>query len=378
MVALDASRPWSMYWMLHALDLLEAPLSADIRTRGVATLGVCQHPSGGFGGGPNQLAHLATTYAAVNSLAILGTKEAFDSIDRTTLYQFLLEMKQPDGSFTMHNGGEIDIRGSYCALSVAALTNLLTPELMENCGDFIARAQTYEGGIGPYPGKEAHNGYTFCGVAAIEILGEMGKLDVDKLTKWCVDRQMQLEGGFQGRTNKLVDGCYSFWGAGDFPLLNAEMTRRQQSNGTRTQEMDYLFDREALQEYILLCCQSENGGLIDKPGKGADHYHTCYCLSGLSTSQHLVDRDEEKAQAIMALGLNPFVGGLGSLMWKCSNDFVVVGDVDNLLAPTHPIHNITVRKARNMIHHFYAEELASVRDLLPCDEEPSDEIDDNQ
>lgn len=30
-------------------------------------------------------------------------------------------------------------RGSYCALSVAALTNLLTPELMENCADFIAR-----------------------------------------------------------------------------------------------------------------------------------------------------------------------------------------------------------------------------------------------
>lgn len=37
---------------------------------------------------------------------------------------------------------------------------------------------------------------------------------------------MQLEGGFQGRTNKLVDGCYSFWGAGDFPLLRAELQRR--------------------------------------------------------------------------------------------------------------------------------------------------------
>lgn len=22
---------------------------------------------------------------------------------------------------------------------------------------------------------------------------------------------MQLEGGYQGRTNKLVDNCYSFW-----------------------------------------------------------------------------------------------------------------------------------------------------------------------
>jgi protein farnesyltransferase subunit beta len=28
------------------------------------------------------------------------------------------------------------------------------------------------------------------------------------------------------------------------------------------------------------------GGLRDKPGKPPDYYHTCYCLSGLSASQH--------------------------------------------------------------------------------------------
>ncbi|KAI9300007.1 terpenoid cyclases/protein prenyltransferase alpha-alpha toroid, partial [Cunninghamella echinulata] len=138
LVSLDASRPWLMYWMLQSLGLLEAPITKDIITRGIDTLKACQHSEGGFGGGPGQLAHLATTYAAVNSLAILGTNEAYDAIDRKKLYQFLLRMKQPDGSFTMHYGGEIDIRGSYCALSVASLTNLLTPELMENCGDFIA------------------------------------------------------------------------------------------------------------------------------------------------------------------------------------------------------------------------------------------------
>jgi protein farnesyltransferase subunit beta len=36
---------------------------------------------------------------------------------------------------------------------------------------------------------------------------------------------MSLEGGFQGRTNKLVDGCYSFWAAGDFPIIKAELSR---------------------------------------------------------------------------------------------------------------------------------------------------------
>ena len=31
--------------------------------------------------------------------------------------------------------------------------------------------------------------------------------------------QGEVEGGFMGRTNKLVDGCYSFWQGGLFPLL---------------------------------------------------------------------------------------------------------------------------------------------------------------
>ena len=38
---------------------------------------------------------------------------------------------------------------------------------------------------------------------------------------------MQMEGGFQGRPNKLVDGCYSFWVGALFPLLEAIMTRQQ-------------------------------------------------------------------------------------------------------------------------------------------------------
>jgi prenyltransferase beta subunit len=32
---------------------------------------------------------------------------------------------------------------------------------------------------------------------------------------------MTFEGGFQGRTNKLVDGCYSFWVGALIPLIEA-------------------------------------------------------------------------------------------------------------------------------------------------------------
>lgn len=47
-----------------------------------------------------------------------------------------------------------------------------------------------------------------------------------------------------------------------------------------------LLDQVALQEYILICCQHHDGGLIDKPGKPRDIYHTCYALSGLSIAQN--------------------------------------------------------------------------------------------
>ena len=45
-----------------------------------------------------------------------------------------------------------------------------------------------------------------------------------------------------------------------------------------------LFSTEALLDYIMICCQVKYGGLRDKPGKGRDFYHTCYCLSGLAVA----------------------------------------------------------------------------------------------
>ena len=37
----------------------------------------CQDASGGFAGGPQQLPHLAPTYAAVSALMVAGTEEAY-------------------------------------------------------------------------------------------------------------------------------------------------------------------------------------------------------------------------------------------------------------------------------------------------------------
>ena len=91
-------------------------------------------------------------------------------------------MKQPDGSFRMHDKGEVDIRGSYCALNTALLLNVITPELVSGAGDFISRCQTYEGGLGPIPNVEAHGGYTFCGLAAMCLIEQSEKLDLPALS----------------------------------------------------------------------------------------------------------------------------------------------------------------------------------------------------
>lgn len=45
----------------------------------------------------------------------------------------------------------------------------------------VCSCQTYEGGFGGYPGLEAHGGYSFCGLAALVILGHGKLCNVEKL-----------------------------------------------------------------------------------------------------------------------------------------------------------------------------------------------------
>lgn len=91
-------------------------------------------------------------------------------------------------------------------------------------------------------------------------------LDVPILMSWLSARQYAPEGGFAGRTNKLVDGCYSHWVGGCWPLLEAATNRPNSNEGlVKSFSTGGLFSREGLIRYILSCCQAENGGLRDKP-----------------------------------------------------------------------------------------------------------------
>ncbi|XP_032686926.1 protein farnesyltransferase subunit beta isoform X1 [Odontomachus brunneus] len=317
---LDSSKPWLCYWILHSLEILGERLEDAEYSKIAGFLAKCQSPEGGFGGGPGQYPHLASTYAAVNALCTIGTQEAYNVIDRKSLRQFLVSLRGEDGSFCMHANGEVDLRGVYCALVAAKLTNVYTPDMFKDTEEWIAKCQTWEGGFGGCPGMEAHGGYAYCGLAALVLLGKTHMCRLPALLRWIVNKQMRLEGGFQGRTNKLVDGCYSFWQGGAFPLIHAILSKEEKMFNSNY----WLFNQEALQEYILVCCQHPHGGLLDKPGKNRDIYHTCYALSGLSVAQN-----------------SPQPSIVGS-------------KVTNSVAIIHPVYNLVVASATNALKHFGA------------------------
>ena len=92
------------------LKLLEPPLSFWLNV--VYLLLETLNPfwdddhSGGFGGGPKQLGHTATTYASCLTLALLGTPESFEAVDRQALYRFFLSRKHvATGAFMAHDEG---------------------------------------------------------------------------------------------------------------------------------------------------------------------------------------------------------------------------------------------------------------------------------
>lgn len=108
-VAADASRPWMLLWNLTGLALLGEDVSS-YETALIDTALTMQNRSGGFGGGHGQMSHLATTYACVLALAVCGTQEAYDVIDRRALWKWLCSLKQPNGGFQIAYGGEVDVR----------------------------------------------------------------------------------------------------------------------------------------------------------------------------------------------------------------------------------------------------------------------------
>lgn len=305
-VVVDASRPWLFYWALAGLSFLGEDVSSH-REVLMQTVKPLQNSTGGFGGGYGQLSHCAGSYATVLALAAVGGLEV---VDRAAMWRWLGTVKQRDGGFCMAVGAEEDVRGAYCAMTIITLLNLpldLPPDaparefglekFTDGLGEWVGRCQTFEGGIAGAPGNEAHGAYAFCALACLCILdapqiGIPKYLDVQALARCLANLQTSPEGGFAGRTNKLVDACYSHWVGGCWALLQAALSGT--STGKEGDGVEDLWNREALIRYLLCCCQQpgKKGGMRDKPSTRPDAYHTCYSLAGLSaaTNHYSYDR----------------------------------------------------------------------------------------
>ncbi len=338
--------------MTTALDILalrKYQFNLKQKTKVVEYLKLCQHPAGGFAGAPYTEPHIASTYAAVCTLANLKWEKAYGIIDRAGMRKFLLRIKHLPGdsespagmslarttipgSFQIHLNGENDMRATYCAMVVADLLNLIDiPELRAGVSDYIASCQTYEGGIACVPFGEAHAGYTYCGLATLILLGESHKISLPRLIEWASARQLEDEGGFNGRINKLVDSCYNFWVGAIFEL--ADMA----THGKCNLSGKWLANSAAVRGYTLLCCQSKKGGMIDKPGRNPDMYHTCYSLAGLSIL--------EAGSAYQELYEYKVVG-------KRKRSADLEEESGSWLSRTHPVYGIQHEKAEMMRRFF--------------------------
>ncbi|KAI8059086.1 geranylgeranyltransferase type I beta subunit [Gongronella butleri] len=168
---------------------------------------------------PHDSSHIASTYTALLNLALLG--DDFARVDRSAIVAGLRHLQQDDGSIAPTYGSmERDARFIFCAAAISYILNDWSGLDIEKTVAYLRSLQSYEYAIGQCPGEEGHGGSTFCGVAALGLMGRLddGLVNRDMLVKWGLERQST---GFQGRPNKQPDTCYCFWIGGSLDILQS-------------------------------------------------------------------------------------------------------------------------------------------------------------
>lgn len=261
-----ASQPWLVYWATQAAetlgvkqelfhlvpkrDIVEYLLLHVIEEGGETEEGQRKQSICFFAGSPRGKGpHLLSSYAACCALCILDV-DSLMHLPREGIKRWLLSIRKNDGSFSVHRFGESDIRCSYAVAMITTLlslddpttfpedcdlarTSILTPEV----GNYVVSCQNHEGGFSCVPhGSEAHGSYTFCALGTLFLLRQAHQCYIPSLRRWLAFRQCSFEGGFNGRTNKLVDSCYSYWVGASHVMLLAEEYYRQLLRSTEVSE----------------------------------------------------------------------------------------------------------------------------------------------
>jgi prenyltransferase beta subunit len=106
----------------------------------------------------------------------------------------------------------------------------------------------------------------------MRIIGRLDDLPLAQLAKWIAMRQCECGGGFNGRPNKLVDSCYSWWIGSAARIIADHLA------------ITPFWNEKALSDYVVNCCQGADGGFADRPGSRVDSFHTLYALAGVAVA----------------------------------------------------------------------------------------------
>lgn len=118
-------------------------------------------------------------------------------------------------------------------------------------------------------------GSTYCAVAALALSKRLSDIsDRQKLEHWLLCRQQSLQGGFNGRIEKLEDVCYSFWCGASMQIL----------------DIHHLISVPNDVEW-LLSCQTSIGGISKTPDDHPDVMHSYLALAALSL--HALEGESE-------------------------------------------------------------------------------------
>ena len=212
-----------------------------------------------------QWGHLAMTYTAIAILLSLG--DDLSRLDRKAIIRGVAATQQADGSFSATvQGSEQDMRFVYCAACICTMLNDWGTVDKQRMRDYILSSVRYDYGISQHGEMESHGGTTFCAIAALKMSGQLDDLPpvvLERMKRWLMMRQLD---GFQGRPNKLVDTCYSFWIGASMKIL----------------DVFHLADPDENRRYIMSTQEKLTGGFSKWPGSLADPFHSYFGVCGLS------------------------------------------------------------------------------------------------
>lgn len=209
--------------------------------------------------------HTTMTYTALLCLLILG--DDLSRVNKKAIIEGLKFLQLENGSFYPHHeGGESDMRFLYCACCISYILDDWSSVNKELSISYIKKSFGFDFGIAQGPDLESHGGSTFCALASLDMMGALdtcfNNFELERLKRWCLLRQ---KGGFQGRPNKPLDTCYSFWVGASLKLLGAFQFINYEENHD-----------------FLMLTEDKYGGFSKWNHYPPDILHTYFGIGGLS------------------------------------------------------------------------------------------------